>query len=109
MIDGRIRNVQFGNILNYAGSYLFVFNQFLGLVELILSYNPKITPLGWSKILIAIAASTDLKYLYIDYNNLDDSCGYLIVAAICSNKSIEILDLEHTGLTDKTALVNFLF
>jgi hypothetical protein len=75
------------------------------LSELILSYNPKITPLGWSKILIAVASSADLKYLYIDYNSLDDSCGYLIVAALCSNHALEVLDLEHTGIGNKTALV----
>ena len=49
---------------------IFFFN--LGISELILSSNPKITSYGWSKILIAVAVESDLKYFHIDYNSLDD-------------------------------------
>ena len=76
-----------------------------GLAELIISYNPKITQIGWSQILIAVAAAPDLKYFHMDYNNLDDNCGYLIAAILTANHNLEVLDLEHTGLTDKTGLV----
>ena len=74
---------------------------------MILSSNPKITPRGWSKILIAVAASADLRYFHIDYNNLDDCCGFLIAAILSANHTLEILDLEHTGLGNDTALVRF--
>lgn len=53
-----------------------------------------------------MAAAADLKYLHIDYNNLDDNCGYLISAILTSNQSLEVLDLEQTGLTNKTAKVS---
>ena len=76
-----------------------------GLAELIISYNPKITQTGWSQILIAVAAAPDMKYFHMDYNHLDDNCGYLIAAILTANHNLEVLDLEHTGLTDKTALV----
>ena len=75
------------------------------LTEIILSNNPKITSNGWSKILIAAASAPDLKYLYVDYNKLDDDCGYLIAAILSSNHSIQVIDLEYTALTDKTANV----
>lgn len=76
-----------------------------GLYELIISSNQNITSVGWSQILIAIAAAADIKYFHMDYNNLDDSCGYLIAAILTSNHSLEVLDLEHTGITNKTALL----
>ena len=41
----------------------------------------------------------------MDYNNLDDSCGYLICAVMSSNQNLEVLDFEHTGLSNKTAIV----
>jgi hypothetical protein len=41
----------------------------------------------------------------MDYNNLDDSCGYLIAAILTSNRSLEVMDLESTGLTNKAATV----
>lgn len=79
-----------------------------GLYELILSANPKITPKGWTKILVAVAASASLRYFHLDYNTLDDSCGYLILAILSANHSLQVLDLEHTGLTNKTAKVSII-
>jgi len=76
-----------------------------GLYELTISSNQKITPIGWSQILIAVAAAADLKNFHMDYNNLDESCGYLIAAILTSNRSLKVLDLEHTGLTNKTGSV----
>ena len=76
-----------------------------GLSELIISSNRKITTYGWSKILLAVAATSDMKYFHVDYNSLDDSCGYLIVAILSSNRALEVLDLECTGITNKTALL----
>ena len=55
--------------------------------------------------MVAVAVTSDLKYFHIDYNLLDDSCGYLIIAILSSNKSLEVLDLEKTGITNKTALL----
>lgn len=81
-----------------------------GLNELVLSSNPKITLTGWSHILISVASAADLEFVYLDFNNLDDSCGYLISAILSGNHTLKVLDLEHTGLTNKTAsLLLYLF
>jgi hypothetical protein len=74
-----------------------------GLFELVISANPKITTKGWAKILIAVASSLDLRFFHMDYNNLDDCCGYLIAAILTANKVLEVLDLEHTGVGNETA------
>ena len=74
-----------------------------GLNELIISSNPKITLTGWSQILISVSSASDLEHFYLDFNNLDDSCGYLIAAMLSANHMLKTLDLEHTGLTSKTA------
>jgi hypothetical protein len=76
-----------------------------GLFELVISANPKITTKGWAKILVAVASSLDLRYFHMDYNSLDDCCGYLIVAILTANHVLEVLDLEHTGLGNETAKV----
>lgn len=76
---------------------------------MIISCNPGITPFGWAKILIGVAASADLQFLHMDYNVIDDSCGYLIIAILTSNHALEVLDLEHTGISNKTALVSLFY
>jgi hypothetical protein len=68
-----------------------------------LSANEQITPTGWYQILLAIAASSRLKSFYADYNTIDDVCGYLLVAIIASTTTLEIIDLEHTRLTNASA------
>lgn len=78
-------------------------NDWPGLQELSLSANEQITPTGWYQILLAIAASSRLKSFYADYNNIDDVCGYLLVAIIASTTTLEIIDLEHTRLTNASA------
>ena len=78
-----------------------------GLSELVISANSQITPIGLTGILIAVAASTDLRYFHMDYNKLDDCCGFLLVAILSANHSLEVLDLEHTGVGNETALVSF--
>ena len=50
-----------------------------------------------------MASASHLEYFYLDFNNLDDSCGYLIAAMLGANHTLRVLDLEHTGLTNKTA------
>ena len=76
-----------------------------GLGELTLSCNYGITPAGWARILIAVAAASDMKRFHADFNNLDDKCGYLIVAILSANHTLKFIDLERTGLTNRTALV----
>ena len=68
-----------------------------------MSANEQITTTGWYQILLAIAASSRLKSFYADYNNIDDVCGYLLVAIIASTSTLEIIDLEHTRLTNESA------
>ncbi len=82
-------------------------NQENGLVELTMSANQNMTPAGWAKIFIAVAASDSMKKFDADFNRLDDNCGYLIVAILSANQSIRSLDLECTGLTNKTAQMIF--
>lgn len=41
----------------------------------------------------------------MDFNNLDDSCGYLIAAILSANHTLKTIDLEHTNLTNKSALL----
>ncbi|CAF0709290.1 unnamed protein product [Brachionus calyciflorus] len=74
-----------------------------GLTEIILSSNPKISISGWSKILLALASSPNMKFFHIDFNNLDDNCGFLIAGILCTNNRLEVLDLEQTGIGNKTA------
>ena len=54
---------------------------------------------------MAIAACSDLKSLHADYNNLTDVCGILLVSLLASNPNLEYIDLEGTGLTDKSVQV----
>lgn len=44
----------------------------LGLKELTLSANPGITPKGWSRLAIAVAHSSQVRVLNLDYNPLGE-------------------------------------
>jgi hypothetical protein len=72
-----------------------------------MSNNPSISTNGWTKILTSVANSNEMKQLYLDYNCLDENNGYFLACILCTNESLEVLDLEHTGITNKTAKVRF--
>ncbi|CAH1792309.1 unnamed protein product [Owenia fusiformis] len=74
-----------------------------GLQELTLSANPAITSMGWVKFGIALAASSNLKVLNLDYNRVGDSGIACLTVALASLRGLEVLDLEGTGMTDQGA------
>lgn len=55
--------------------------------------------------MLGVVTAPNLKYLHLDFNNLDDNCGFLIASLICSNQALEVLDLEQTGIGNKTVEV----
>ncbi|ESO90166.1 hypothetical protein LOTGIDRAFT_192329 [Lottia gigantea] len=73
-----------------------------GLQDLSLSANPGISKTGWMEFSLALAAST-LRTLYLDYNKLGDEIASCIIIAVAGCGTLEILDLEGTGVTQKTA------
>ncbi|XP_042122031.1 leucine-rich repeat-containing protein 73 isoform X2 [Peromyscus maniculatus bairdii] len=75
----------------------------LGLKELTLSANPGITPKGWSRLAIAVAHSSQVRVLNLDYNPLGDHVAGMLAVAVASSRTLEVLDLEGTGLTNQSA------
>ncbi|XP_021569848.1 leucine-rich repeat-containing protein 73 [Carlito syrichta] len=74
-----------------------------GLKELTLSANPGITPKGWSRLAIAVAHSSQVRVLNLDYNPLGDHVAGMLAVAVASSRTLEVLDLEGTGLTNQSA------
>ncbi|OWF48711.1 leucine-rich repeat-containing protein 73-like [Mizuhopecten yessoensis] len=74
-----------------------------GLTDLTLSANTSISPEAWAKFAVALAVSSQLRELYVDYNRLGDYAASCLLVGLTSNRQIEILDLEGTGITDHTA------
>ncbi|XP_036270402.1 leucine-rich repeat-containing protein 73 isoform X1 [Pipistrellus kuhlii] len=74
-----------------------------GLKELTLSANPGITPKGWSRLAIAVAHSSQVRVLNLDYNPLGDHVAGMLAVAVASSRTLEVLDLESTGLTNQSA------
>ncbi|EPY76696.1 hypothetical protein CB1_001402075 [Camelus ferus] len=96
-----------------------------GLKELTLSANPGITPKGWSRLAIAVAHSSQVRVLNLDYNPLEpgtiscyatspvpflfptavhgDHVAGMLAVAVASSRTLEVLDLEGTGLTNQSA------
>ncbi|XP_060069076.1 leucine-rich repeat-containing protein 73-like [Ylistrum balloti] len=80
-----------------------------GLADLTLSANTSISPEAWAKFAVALAVSSHLRELYVDYNRLGDYAASCLLVGLTSKRQIEILDLEGTGVTDHTAkLVSYL-
>ncbi|KAL8611148.1 hypothetical protein ACOMHN_064438 [Nucella lapillus] len=73
------------------------------LVELTLSANPRISAQGWARFAMAIANSTSLRALMLDYNPLGDYSTSCLLVAVAAAQNMEILDLEGCGLTEHTA------
>ncbi|XP_076831529.1 leucine-rich repeat-containing protein 73 isoform X2 [Brachyhypopomus gauderio] len=76
-----------------------------GLRELTLSANPAITTKGWARLAIAVAHSSQLRVLNLDYNPLGDQIAGMLAVAVASSRTLEVLDLEGTELTNQSAQV----
>ncbi|KAM7385969.1 hypothetical protein PAMP_002002 [Pampus punctatissimus] len=92
-----------------------------GLRELTLSANPGISSKGWARLAIAVAHSSQLRVLNLDYNMLavnvlillvyilvlspGDQIAGMLAVAVASSRTLEVLDLEGTGLTNQSAQV----
>ncbi|XP_034721694.1 leucine-rich repeat-containing protein 73 [Etheostoma cragini] len=76
-----------------------------GLRELTLSANPGISSSGWARLAVAVAHSSQLRVLNLDYNLLGDQIAGMLAVAVASSRTLEVLDLEGTGLTNQSAQV----
>ncbi|XP_059838610.1 leucine-rich repeat-containing protein 73 isoform X5 [Hypanus sabinus] len=76
-----------------------------GLKELTLSANPAITVKGWARLMIAVAHSSQLRVLNLDYNPLGDHIAGMLAVAVASSRTLEVVDLEGTGLTNQSAQI----
>ncbi|KAM9699303.1 leucine-rich repeat-containing protein 73 [Menidia menidia] len=76
-----------------------------GLRELTLSANPGISSKGWARLAVAVAHSSQLRVLNLDYNPLGDQIAGMLAVAVASSRTLEVLDLEGTGLTNQSAQV----
>ena len=77
------------------------------LSTLTLTGNKNITQMGWSYLAIAIAASSKLRYLYLDYNKIGNYGAGLLAVALASSQTIEKVDVEGCGITDTGAELLF--
>ncbi len=85
----------------------FGFFNFKGLSDLTLSANPSITTRGWSQFFIAMASSCTLRTLNLDYNMIGDYGIGCLAVALAGNRSLEIVDLEGTGISEQGAKVQY--
>ncbi|KAM6461816.1 leucine-rich repeat-containing protein 73 isoform 2-T2 [Liasis olivaceus] len=76
-----------------------------GLKELTLSANSGITPKGWGRLAIAVAHSSQVRVLNLDYNPLGDQIAAMLAVSVASSRTLEVLDLEGTGLTNQSAMI----
>lgn len=84
-----------------------------GLMDLTLSANPSISPQGWTLLAIAIAANSQLCFLYLDYNNIGDNEARVLSVALAASSTLELVDLEGCNIGEKggemffTVLANY--
>ncbi|KAG5266264.1 hypothetical protein AALO_G00229040 [Alosa alosa] len=76
-----------------------------GLRELTLSANPAISTKAWARLAVAVAHSSQLRVLNLDYNPLGDQIAGMLAVAVASSRTLEVLDLEGTGLTNQSAQI----
>ena len=74
---------------------------------LTLTGNKNITQMGWSYLSIAIAASSQLQNLYIDYNKIGNYGAGVLAVAIAASRTLEKLDLECCDITESGAELLF--
>ena len=72
-----------------------------GLVELTLSANQNITAPGWTQLAIAIAANSQLQFLYLDYNNIGDFGAGVFSVAFAASQTLEKVDFEGCGIGEE--------
>ena len=78
-----------------------------GLIELTLSANSNVSPQGWTQLAIAIAANSQLRSLYLDYNNIGDYGAGVLSVALAASSTLERVDLEGCGVGEKGGEVFF--
>ncbi|XP_063774856.1 leucine-rich repeat-containing protein 73 isoform X1 [Pseudophryne corroboree] len=76
-----------------------------GLRDLTLSANPAISCSGWARLAIAVAHSSQLRTLNLDYNPLGDHIASMLAVCVASSRTLEVLDLEGTGLSNQSAQI----
>lgn len=76
-----------------------------GLRELTLSANPGISCAGWARLTIAVAHSSQIRTLNLDYNPLGDHIASMLAVCVASSRTLEVLDLEGTGLGHQSAQI----
>lgn len=76
-----------------------------GLRELTLSANPGISCAGWARLAIALAHSSQIRTLNLDYNPLGDHIASMLAVCVASSRTLEVLDLEGTGLSNQSAQI----
>ncbi|XP_062621860.1 leucine-rich repeat-containing protein 73-like [Saccostrea cucullata] len=74
-----------------------------GLKDLSLSANPGISQKSWAKFGVSLAASSNLRELYLDYNSLGDYAASCIIIGLAGSQNLQVLDLESTNIGDSTA------
>ncbi|XP_056020612.1 leucine-rich repeat-containing protein 73-like [Ostrea edulis] len=74
-----------------------------GLKDLSLSANPGISQKSWGKFGVSLAANSNLRELYLDYNNLGDYAASCIVVGLSGSQNLQVLDLEGTNINGSTA------
>ena len=74
---------------------------------LTLTGNKNITQMGWTYLAIAIAASSKLQNLYLDYNKIGNHGAGVLAVALASSTMLEKVDLEGCGITDPGAELLF--
>ncbi|XP_071962754.1 uncharacterized protein [Antedon mediterranea] len=76
-----------------------------GLRELVLSANNAVTNVGWAHLATAIAVRSSLRHLGLDYNTLGDYGAGVFAVAAAACKTLQIIDLEGTGISEEGGLV----
>lgn len=78
---------------------------FTGLQELVVSGNPRITPRAWEKFSVALSAGSTLRSLYLDFNNVGETAGKMLVVCAAGHRSLNVLDMEACELTESVGRV----
>ena len=73
------------------------------IIELTLTGNRNVTQSGWAQLAMALAYFTNLRKLYLDYNNIGDFGAALFAVSLSAAKSLQYIDFEGCGITDAGA------
>jgi Ran GTPase-activating protein (RanGAP) involved in mRNA processing and transport len=63
--------------------------------------------MGWSYLAIAIAASSRLRNLYLDYNKIGNYGTGVLAVAMAASATLEKVDFEGCGITESGAELLF--